>query len=170
MKKNPSYLKQEYTPFLYDWDKVYLSNYLSHKTALNSLKTGFFASVFPERSFLRMKLFKQMKIIGSVFPIEFTIYKNIDSNINFHYNSTFNYFQEFPSIGFAVSFTLFLLLTHKKLPIKKNLGFIAIPIVFHGIYNEFKVDSWFKTLNFLNWLVEFRKAKGFIFFKIIYNF
>lgn len=154
-----SFLKKEFTPFVYEWDQLYVKHFPYYNSQIKKIKKGILRKVFHQRTDLKIMLLKKMRIIGDVFPVEFEIYKNIDENIISDYNRSFHYFQTFPLPGLIITSIIFPFTIFKNY--SKNILIAAFaPLIFNVVYNEVEVGPFLKTLDFLNWLLEFRKAKG----------
>lgn len=154
-----SFFKKEFTPFLYEWDQIYAKHYLYYNTQIKKLKKGRLREIFHQRTALKIMLLKKMRIIGDVFPVEFSIYKNADKNIVSNYNRSFHYFQILPLPGLIFTSIIFPYSIFKNYSKNILLATFA-PIILNLIYNEVEVGPTLKTLEFLNWVLEFRKAKG----------
>lgn len=160
MDANPSFFKKEYTPFLFQWDQTFIKNYSFYKQKVENLKKSYFYEIFPQRSRLKLNIYKKMKYIGEVFPLEFEIYKNIDCNVIYNYNRTFKYFHyDYKYIFIPAS--IFLIYSMMNNYNKRIIIFGSLFLIFASFaLNEFDLEPNLYTLDFLNWVFEFRKAKG----------
>lgn len=116
---------------------------------------------FYNTELLSLNLLKRKQQVGEVTQDEVNIYKQIDPCIATHFNRTFNASFNIPFIGLGVGGSLFLFASYFTFSIPTRVMLTALPVVVDWIRLARDAHNEKHTLDFLNWVVDYRKAKCF---------
>jgi len=161
------------TPFLYRWDVEYRRNYDTYQTEIDKITysiqrtiRGFgpFGSwLYPalhQKDILLLQLYKRKQVIGKIFPEEIDEFVGINPNIHDNLKNTFRAGIRFPTLGFGIGIGLNVYAQMFNLPYSFRLGFLVVPMLAEIIYNVSDVEARIKSLEFLDWLTQYRTAKA----------
>ena len=90
------------------------------------------------------------------------LYKNIDPCIVTHFNRSFNSGWHLPSIGLAIGGALFAYSSYFAFTIPTRVVLTAVPIAVDWLRVLRDPKNEQHSLDFLNWVVGYRKAKCFV--------
>ena len=161
------------TPFLYKWDTQYRKNYVRYqneidKLTYNSQRTlrGFgplgswsYPS-WQQNNFLLLEIYKKKQHIGKVFPDELEAYSSLNPQIVNNLNRTFKAGYEIPYVGLGIGAALNVYASLFNLPYSFRIGFLVIPVAAHILYRGSRAEDKVNSLQFLDWLVQYRTAKS----------
>lgn len=100
--------------------------------------------------------------MGEVDKHELDLYKTIDPCIATHFNRTFGAGWNLPLLGAGVGGSFFAFSTYFNFSIPTRIVLSAVPVVIDWLRITRDPINEQHSLNFLNWVVGYRKAKCFI--------
>eukprot|EP01017_Pseudomicrothorax_dubius_P026973 TRINITY_DN305_c0_g2_i1.p1 TRINITY_DN305_c0_g2~~TRINITY_DN305_c0_g2_i1.p1 ORF type:complete len:231 (+),score=69.30 TRINITY_DN305_c0_g2_i1:94-786(+) len=164
---------QKATPFLHNWDTEYRRNYDDYQKDIDKLTFhlqksqrafGPFGSWgypnFFQRDFLLLALLKRKQLVGKVFPEEINEYQQINQSIRDDLNKTFKAKFYIPYRGFAIGLGANVFAHLFNFQYSFRLGFLVLPPLVEYIWVKTGSASYVRSLDFLNWVLELRKAKA----------
>ncbi len=110
---------------------------------------------------LTLDVLKKKQEVGEVEQAELDHYKNIDPCIATHFNRTFNSSWNLPYAGLATSGGLFAFSSYFSFSIPTRIVLTAVPVLIDWLRITRDPINEQHTLDFLNWVVGYRKAKCF---------
>ena len=116
---------------------------------------------FYNTELLSLNLLKRKQQIGEVTQEEVNIYKQIDPCIATHFNRTFKASFNIPFIGLGVGGSLFLYSSYFNFSIPSRVVLSVFPILIDWARTTRDAVNEQHSLDFLNWVVDYRKAKCF---------
>jgi hypothetical protein len=108
---------------------------------------------------LTLNLLKAKQEVGEVDQTEVDLYKNIDPCIATHFNRTFNAQFNIPYTGLGVGAAFFAYSTYFTFSVPTRIVLTAVPIAIDWLYRSTDVRNEQHSLDFLRWVVGYRKAK-----------
>jgi hypothetical protein len=160
-------------PFLHEWDKAFRENHAKYQTQIDKVtyhlqraQRGllFFGSwnypTMYQRDVQLLDLYKKKQQVGRVFQNEVDSFRKVNPNIADDLNHTF--FSKFliPWKGAAVGGGSFVVAHLLNFHYSFRVGFLIIPIAVEVVLNWTDKSPYARSGVFLNWLIEYRKAKG----------
>jgi hypothetical protein len=164
---------EKLTPFLYKWDTEYRKNHGEYQYEIDKITyhlqraqrgIALFGSwIYPnfhQREFLLLDLYKKKQLIGRVFPEEVNAYKPINHNITNDLDKTFSTNWYVPTTGIAIGLGLNVFAHLFNFQYSFRLGLFLLPVMAEYYIRYSDASSHIRSLQFLNWLVEYRKARA----------
>jgi hypothetical protein len=100
--------------------------------------------------------------VGEVNQNEVDLYKSIDPCISTHFNRTFNSGWNLPFIGAGLGGAAFAFSTYFNFSIPTRFVISVVPVALDWLRMTRDPINEQHSLNFLNWVVGYRKAKCFV--------
>ena len=116
---------------------------------------------FYHSELLTLQLFKKKQEVGEVDQNEVNLYKQIDPCIATHFNRTFNSSINVPWLGLAVGGSFFAYSSYFAFTVPTRVVLAVVPIAVNWLWTTRDAKNEHHTLDFLNWVVGYRKAKCF---------
>ena len=164
---------QTETPFLYKWDNEFRKNYEFYQNEIDKLTyhlqrslkgIGPFGSWrYPysqQHNFLLLEIYKKKQLIGKIFPDEIEGYSRLNSNILEDLNRTFRVVYDVPYVGLGTAGVLNVYAHLFNLPYSFRFGFLLVPVTFEMLYRVSRVGHKVNTIQFLDWLIQYRTARS----------
>lgn len=159
-------------PFLHEWDQSYRSNHATYQDQINRLSFHLqksqrglagrlFYPTFFSKNLLELEILKKKQLIGGIKKEEIEAYKkNFSRRIERDLKKTFDSSYYIPWAGICCAGGLFILGHAFNFQYSLRIGVCLIPILIQtGIFMQNK-NSRLRTNEFLNYLLEVRKAKA----------
>ena len=161
------------TPFLYKWDIEYRKNHANYQNEIDKLTYSLQRTLrgfgllgkwgypgWQQHNFLLLEIYKKKQIIGKIFTDELVTYSDIDPKIVVNLNRTFKAVYQVPIVGLGVGIALNVYASFFNLPYSFRIGFLVIPVVTHILYRGSRTENKVKSLEFLDWLIQYRTARS----------
>lgn len=162
---------QKETPFLHKWDTAYRKNFDLYQKEIDKItyhlqrsQRGLWLTgswLYPylhQREFALLDIYKKKQILGKVFKEDIAGYQHINPSIECDLDKTFGAHWYIPKYGLGVGAGLFAVAHFFNIPYSFRAGLVLIPIAFDYIFRWNDVGAYHRSLQFLNWAVEYRKA------------
>ena len=174
MKLDPSSpIDSRLYPFLHSWDATYRSNPSSYQSCIDklsfSLQRGQRSYLFLgkwwyphyfQRDLILLDLYQKKQTVGSVFPAEVELYKEVNPSIANDLSKAFNakYYIPFVGVGLGVaSFGVGHLFNWQY---SLRTGVFWALVAADVLVRWSDKSQYVKSAQFLDWLVQYRKAKA----------
>lgn len=133
--------------------------WLLHIRSLGNLGNTTYPN-FHQKPLLKLAIYKKKQQLGEIFQSEVDAYKAIHPTISHDLNNTFTSKWRLPSEGLGVGL-LSQAVAHKmNLQFSFRAGFLLLPVVAQLLWRSTQVESYFRALEFMDFTLEARKAKG----------
>ncbi len=164
---------EKLTPFLFKWDTEYRKNHGTYQHEIDKIAyhlqraqrgLAIFGSwIYPnfyQRDFLLLDLYKKKQIVGRVFPEEVNTYKAINNDISDDLEKTFSTSWYIPKTGLVTGLGLNVFAHFFNFQYSFRFGLFLLPVMAEYFIRYSDAGSYNRSLQFLNWLVEYRKARA----------
>jgi len=159
------------TPFLHKWDTEYRRNFDLYQREIDKItyhlqrsQRGLWFTgswLYPylhQREFMLLDIYKKKQVLGKILKEDIQGYQQINSSIENDLDKTFSAHWYLPWRGLAAGGGFFFAAHLFNIPYSYRLGLILVPVAFDYISRWSDVDAYHRSLRFLNWTIEYRKA------------
>ena len=160
-------------PFLQKWDTEYRESHALYQDEIDKITYqlqrsqrgyGPFGSWlypnFHQRDFLLLDIYKKKQLIGRVHSDEVETFKRINPDISDDLDKTFSSQTYIPKVGALTGLGLNVFAHAFNLQYSFRFGLLVLPIATEYCLRVLDTSAQHKSLEFLNWLVEYRRARA----------
>lgn len=172
LSEHSPYSKNQ-TPFLHKWDTAYRKSHAMYQREIDRItyhlqrsQRGLWLTgswLYPylhQRELLLLELYKKKQLLGGVFKEDIEGYEKINPDIQNDLNKVFNAHWYIPWGGLLAAGLLNVGAAFINLQYSYRLGLVILPVAFDYLYQKNDVSAYNRSLQFLNFAVEYRKARA----------
>ena len=174
MKLDPtSTIDSRLYPFLHSWDASYRANHATYQSSIDKLSfqlqrgqrsylflgKWWYPHLF-QRDLIQLDLYQKKQAVGSVLPAEVDLYKTVNPRIANDLSKAFNAKLYIPFAGLGLGVASFGVGHLFNWQYSLRTGVFWVLVAADVLVRWSDKSQYVKSAQFLDWLVEYRKAKA----------